>query len=912
MRNARESSPAQTATADRAHPSPSESAQLDPLVELQQSAGNQAMLRLLAGGGIRRKPKVSEPGDESEKQADLIAARVTGNPSGATVQRKCAMCAAGAPCSECAGKEEEQVQFKRSDLTVQRAAREGTPDSEPATQNENSPAAKKTGPALIVEDDAKDLSPGQMRKTEFISQLRTAACSAAEQALAGTMWSAMGCPYITRWMDHYSKRPSTHLERALRKYVPESANVRSAQEYLPLVTQKLKLGIEHWRSTGETPEMPEALGAGPEMPGMTVGGLVGGLLSAAGSAISGAVKGLGRMLFKHKDGQEAGGEAEDPATIRSELGAGHALEGGVKQRMQSAFGADFSGVRVHSDSGANEASDRLNARAFTIGSDIAFGPGEYQPGTPVGDALIAHELAHVQQQSAGAVGAPMTKGGTHSSALEEDADMAAVGAVASTFPGATGLLGNLGAQAVPRLRSGLRLQRCSDDKKAATAPPAYTKAALKAKVDGGASETALITYIKGLKPDEQKQALKDLEALRIDYVDSGGDDAKISAMEKALQNLYREVGQTQAPGKLSPERGYAATGTAVPPELLTGTKTLTSAEKTEATGVLTVTPSTGPLPEFKPVIGPDNYEVRIKARVKDWIDGMTAQLVTGKGVTEHGDASKVFPMSRFAELGNAAREEADKTFGSYARGPAFTAGVNLKDRFVEEKTSQAALGPLGKKRQARDLVAYILTSDEGILTINREHGAVPSRTTPPPTGGDPEATILTRVKDAFAASHRDKLLKIDRGWEATQGEGKVSVQRFKKGSDDENRKMFWDYFQIMLHEYMHSLENADYHAYANTFGYGTEQYDALVEGMASVLAEIAWTNVKPHVAEQSLRDKVEGTALSGAAFNPANVPEMNQRRYASFDQAMKLVNKVGIRNVYAAFFLGKVELIGKP
>jgi hypothetical protein len=508
----------------------------------------------------------------------------------------------------------------------------------------------------------------------------------------------------------------------------------------------------------------------------------------------------------------------------------------------------------------------------------------------------------------------MTKGGNQSSALEEDADVAAVGAVASTFPGAKGLLGNLGTQAVPRLRSGLRLQRCSDDKKStATAAPAYTKAALKTKVDGGASETALITYIKGLKPDEQKQAIKDLEELRIDYVDSGGDAAKISAMEKALQNLYREVGQTQAPGKLSPERGYAATGTAVPPELLTGTKTLTSTEKAEATGVLTVTPSTGPLPDFKPVIGSNNYEARIKARVKDWIDEMTAQLVTGKGVTEHGDASKVFDMSRFAEIGNAARKEADKTFGSYARGPEFTAGVNLKDRFVEEKVSQAGLGPVGKKRQARDLVAYMLTSDEQILTINREHGAVPSRTTPPTTGGDSESKILKRVKDAFASSHRDKLLKIDRGWEATQGEGKVSVQLFKKGSDDENRKMFWDYFQIMLHEYMHSLENKDYHDYADTtFGYGSEQYDALVEGMASVLAEIAWTNVKSHVSEQSLRDKVEGTALSGDPFNPSNVPEMNNRRYASFDQAMKLVNKVGIRNVYAAFFLGKVELIGKP
>src|SRR4026209_502669 len=132
-----------------------------------------------------------------------------------------------------------------------------------------------------------------MRKTEFISQLRTASCSAAEQALAGTMWSSMGCPYITRWMDHYSKGSSAHLERALRKYVPESASVRSAQEYLPLVTQKLKRGIEQWRSTGETPEMPEGLGAGPEMPGMTVSGLVGGLLSAAGSAISGAVSAVG-------------------------------------------------------------------------------------------------------------------------------------------------------------------------------------------------------------------------------------------------------------------------------------------------------------------------------------------------------------------------------------------------------------------------------------------------------------------------------------------------------------------------------------------------------------------------------------------------------------------------------------------
>jgi hypothetical protein len=384
-------------------------------------------------------------------------------------------------------------------------------------------------------------------------------------------------------------------------------------------------------------------------------------------------------------------------------------------------------------------------------------------------------------------------------------------------------------------------------------------------------------------------------------------------MEKTLQNIYREVAQTQAPGKTSPETGYAATGTPVPPELFTGTRTLTAAEKATATGVLTVTPGTGTLPEFKPDIGSDNYEARIKARVKDWIDEKTAQLVTGKGTVAHATASKVFPMTRFAELGNAAREETDKVFGSYARGPEFTPGVNLKDRFVEEKTRQAGLDSSEKKQQAKELVAYMLTDDAEILTINSEHQAVPGRTTPPSVGGDPEATILERIQNSFASSHRTKLLNIDRGWEATQGEGKVSVQRFKKGSDDENRKMFWDYFQIMIHEYIHSLEHHDYRDYADTtFGYGTEQYNTLVEGMASVLAEIAWTNVEPHVAEQSLRDKVEGTTLAAAPFNASNVPAMNQRRYASFDQAMKLVNVVGIRNVYAAFFLGKPELIGKP
>jgi hypothetical protein len=97
----------------------------------------------------------------------------------------------------------------------------------------------------------------------------------------------------------------------------------------------------------------------------------------------------------------------------------------------------------------------LNARAFTVGSDVAFGSGEYKPGSLIGDALIAHELAHVVQQG-GAPGGTVARS-RDSSELEADADLSAAGAIGLLFGTAAAFLGS-GAR--PRRRSGLRLQRC--------------------------------------------------------------------------------------------------------------------------------------------------------------------------------------------------------------------------------------------------------------------------------------------------------------------------------------------------------------------------------------------------------------------------------------------------------------------
>jgi len=76
-----------------------------------------------------------------------------------------------------------------------------------------------------------------------------------------------------------------------------------------------------------------------------------------------------------------------------------------------------------------------------------------------------------------------------------------------------------------------------------------------------------------------------------------------------------------------------------------------------------------------------------------------------------------------------------------------------------------------------------------------------------------------------------------------------------------------------------------------------------------VLADIAWSNVSGRVMDPSLRTKIEGPDFAKQPFDPATVPP-GPRRYPSFTEAMKVVNITGIQNVYAAYFLGQIKLIG--
>jgi hypothetical protein len=258
--------------------------------------------------------------------------------------------------------------------------------------------------AVLVADDATP-GPAQRRKTEFLNALEPVLCEIAERRLGSR---AVGCPWIEHWIGYYRERSVGEVADAVARYAPTAVQAKSAEGLMSAICERVEEGIAAWQSDT-------------------------------------------KVAFKLRE--DASPPSADAADVVGRLGPGRPLDGAVRARMGAAMGADFGGVHVHDDPASAHVTRTLGAHALAVGDHIAFAPNRYEPGTPIGDALIAHELAHVIQQREG-------PGLSRTAALEADADQAAVSAVHALHggpPGARGLR--------PALRGGLRLQRCGDKTK---------------------------------------------------------------------------------------------------------------------------------------------------------------------------------------------------------------------------------------------------------------------------------------------------------------------------------------------------------------------------------------------------------------------------------------------------------------
>lgn len=406
--------------------------------------------------------------------------------------------------------------------------------------------------------------------------------------------------------------------------------------------------------------------------------------------------------------------------------------------------------------------------------------------------------------------------------------------------------------------------------------------------------------------------------------------AEITMLDLVMQRVFRRVA-TNAPKdpadfqkqttKLMPEQEKAAQEAITPV-----TRAEAWAEAGEGKPVT---------PKFTETLKGETttYGEKVAARIPTLIQERWDERAKGRGPAEHAKEKDLRPMSVLEAVANQSRKEVNLVFGSFLtkeRMEKFQFKAEKRDR-AGRVTSPGNLGDMWAReeqnrkddkdhlaRAAEFWLFYLIQNDKKaqkgrtmISTINYAHNAAPKFDREVQPLND-EARIIRGAGDPFLKTHAQELFEIGRAWKAVHNAGDVFAQRFKGATPIEERRTLWELYLIFIHEYLHALAHEDYDDYAHSLGgENTTEGSTLIEGVDSLLTEIAWTSAKARAVLPEVREQVEAEAFkSGDIYDPTLLPQPTVGRYPVYSQAVRLVSIVGIRNLYAAYFQGRLDLIG--
>ena len=346
-----------------------------PLLELQRSIGNQAVQRLIRSY-VQTKLQVSTPADPFEQEADRVAdtvmrmeepesteeeaQRIQAKPL-ATQIIPLVQCEFEQPLEE---QKEEAVATKPVVQRVPLAVREDDDEEKVAPELDTNPSPQAEAKEKTVETKlAKD--------TRLQRQARE-----DEDEKEETLQTA---PPIQRQMEEEEEEVQT---KPLSSQLSQPAGTSPVPAYSAdgaIQRVCLECEGEKQREERQNGEMVHRQSAPEQLPDDEV---------------------------EEQQVQPKGADSATPSVTASVAANIHALNGGgsplpdtTRAFFEPRFGADFSHVRVHTDSRAADTANSINAKAFTVGQNIAFGRGRYAPHSSEGRQLLAHELTHVVQQN---------------------------------------------------------------------------------------------------------------------------------------------------------------------------------------------------------------------------------------------------------------------------------------------------------------------------------------------------------------------------------------------------------------------------------------------------------------------------------------------------------------------------------
>lgn len=316
-------------------------------------------------------------------------------------------------------------------------ARMAEASPERVSEPQDPPGTASASPTRLLVQAGQPPGPGQMDKDSFLTQVAAAVQASVDGVLAGSPYSAASCPYIAAWLTHYHGASAEEVEAALTRYVslPPGSTPEVA---IALVAARAAAAAAAWRRRTEAD------------PGQAAAALIDGAATSGLAALSalGAVPSPDGIAVLFAG---AGDERARPTAVHAALGEGRPLGGPVRARVERALGESLEGVSLVTGPRADAVTGRLGARALTVGNRIALRADAWAPGTLEGDALLAHELAHVAQQRGGGPGAGRRT-------LEGEADTVAAAALTGGSARVT--------------RGGLRLQACNETSKPEEEKPA--------------------------------------------------------------------------------------------------------------------------------------------------------------------------------------------------------------------------------------------------------------------------------------------------------------------------------------------------------------------------------------------------------------------------------------------------------
>ncbi|UJF34108.1 eCIS core domain-containing protein [Paenibacillus hexagrammi] len=321
---------------------------------MQRTMGNRAVGQLMnSQSAIQTKLTVGPVGDAYEQEADRVGKQVADQISAGEA-------AVGAPSSvqrmeaEGAESEEEALQMKPEVGAIQRMGAEGAESEEEELQMKPEVGAIQRMGAEGAESEEEEL---QMKpEAGAIQRMEAEGAESEEEAL--------------------QMKPEVGAIQRM-----EAEGAESEEEALQM---KPEAGaIQRMEAEGAESE-EEALQMKPE---------------AGGIQRMGGEEEEPLQMKSSGEGFDAAPDIE--SDIKSMQGSGSKMDGQIQAKMESAFGADFSGVNIHTGGKASQLTESLGAEAFATGSDIFFRAGNYNPDSREGQELLGHELTHVIQQRGG-------------------------------------------------------------------------------------------------------------------------------------------------------------------------------------------------------------------------------------------------------------------------------------------------------------------------------------------------------------------------------------------------------------------------------------------------------------------------------------------------------------------------------